>query len=200
MPDIGGYSIRFALVIALLGLGSAIYAGATRRPEWTRVAERSVWIVFAFVSLSMIALFYAFATFDYQLLYVASHSARSMPLHYRLAALWGGQAGSLLLWLWMLMAYSAASVWFNRAKNRTLMPWVITVLLANAIFFLVLVAFVTAKNLWSISRLPIEFALLGWQLTVIRFGVTLILPPVLGFLAETLFGQRVERMREAVRL
>jgi uncharacterized membrane protein YraQ (UPF0718 family) len=62
------------------------------------------------------------------------------------------------------------------------------------------VAFVTAKNLWSITRLPIEFALLGWQLTVIRLGVTLILPPVLGFLAEALFGQRVERMREAVEL
>jgi uncharacterized membrane protein YraQ (UPF0718 family) len=63
----------------------------------------------------------------------------------------------------------------------------------------VLVAFVTAKNLWSVTRLPIEFALLGWQLTVIRLGVTLILPPVLGFLSEALFGQRVERMREAAR-
>jgi cytochrome c-type biogenesis protein CcmF len=91
----------------------------------------------------MLALFYALASFDFQLVYVAGHSARSMPLHYRLAALWGGQAGSLLLWLWMLMAYSAASVCFNRDKNRTLMPWVIAVLLANAIFFLVLVAFVT---------------------------------------------------------
>jgi cytochrome c-type biogenesis protein CcmF len=67
-----------------------------------------------------------------------------MPLQYRLAALWGGQAGSLLLWLWMLMAYSAACVWFNRFKNRSLMPWVVTVLLANALFFLVLVTFVTA--------------------------------------------------------
>ena len=41
------------------------------------------------------------------------------------------------------MAYSSACVWFNRTKNRTLMPWVIAVLLANAIFFLVLVSFVT---------------------------------------------------------
>lgn len=63
----------------------------------------------------------------------------------------------------------------------------------------VLVAFVTAKNLWSVTRLPIEFALLGWHLTVIRFVITLVLPPVLGFLAETLFGQRVERMREAIK-
>ena len=143
MPEIGGYSLRFALVIALLGFGSAFYAGVQRRPEWARVAERSVWVVFAFVSIAMIALFYAFATFDYQLLYVARHSARSMALHYRLAALWGGQAGSLLLWLWMLMAYSAACLWFNRTKNRTLMPWVVVVLLANALFFLVLVTFVT---------------------------------------------------------
>jgi cytochrome c biogenesis factor len=67
MPDIGGFSLRFALVIALLGFGSAIYAGVQRRPEWTRVAERSVWLVFAFVSVAMIALFYAFATFDFQL-------------------------------------------------------------------------------------------------------------------------------------
>lgn len=63
----------------------------------------------------------------------------------------------------------------------------------------VLVAFVTAKNLWSMTRLPLEFALLGPHLTLIRFAVTLILPPLLGFLAETLFGQRVERIREAVR-
>jgi len=61
----------------------------------------------------------------------------------------------------------------------------------------VLVAFVTAKNLWSISRLPMEFALLGPQLTIIRFVATLMLPPLLGFLAEFLFGRQMERIREA---
>ena len=61
----------------------------------------------------------------------------------------------------------------------------------------VLVAFITAKNLWSVSRLPMEYALLGPRLTVIRFVATLILPPLLGFLAEFLFGQQIERIREA---
>ncbi len=63
----------------------------------------------------------------------------------------------------------------------------------------VLVAFVTAKNLWSMTRLPMEFALLGSHLTLIRFLMTLVLPPLLGFLAEVLFGQRIERIREAMR-
>jgi uncharacterized membrane protein YraQ (UPF0718 family) len=62
----------------------------------------------------------------------------------------------------------------------------------------VLVAFVTAKNLWSVTRLPLEFALLGTHLTVIRLGVTLILPPLVGLLAEVLFGSHLERIRRAV--
>ncbi len=62
----------------------------------------------------------------------------------------------------------------------------------------VLVAFVTAKNLWSITRLPLEFALLGPTITIVRFGATLILPPLLGIVAEALFGRTVNRIREAM--
>lgn len=63
----------------------------------------------------------------------------------------------------------------------------------------VLVAFVTAKNLWSLSRLPLEYALLGPALTVARFAVTLVVPPLMGVLAEWLFGNRVEQIRQGVR-
>ena len=143
MHEIGAIALRFGLVLALFGFGAGIYAAVGKRPEWTRVSERSVVFVFGLVSIAMLALFEAFASGDFQLRYVASHSSRDMALHYRLAALWGGQAGSLLLWLWMLCAYGAACVATNRRQNRTLMPWVSSVLLANAIFFLVLLAFVT---------------------------------------------------------
>ena len=143
MSELGELALRFALPVALLGMAAGIYAGVQRRPEWTRVAERAVLTVAAFVAFGMLALFYAFATHDFELAYVAGHSARSMALPYRLAALWGGQAGSLLLWLGMLMGYSTACVLTQRNQNRQLMPWVATVLLANATFFLVLLNFVT---------------------------------------------------------
>lgn len=61
----------------------------------------------------------------------------------------------------------------------------------------VLVAFVTAKNLWSISRLPLEVALLGPNLTWMRFVITLIIPPVMGFIAEALFGGYITNIRKA---
>ena len=62
-----------------------------------------------------------------------------------------------------------------------------------------LVAFVTAKNLWSVTRLPFEFALLGTQLTLLRYGLTFVVPPLLGMLAQALFGSTIDRIREAVR-
>ena len=36
----------------------------------------------------------------------------------------------------------------------------------------VLVAFITAKNLWSISQIPMELALLGPDLTLVRYSIT----------------------------
>ncbi|HME70020.1 MAG TPA: heme lyase CcmF/NrfE family subunit [Myxococcota bacterium] len=156
MSDLGSHALRLALMVAILGIASGVYAGViaqrqrriggvlpTEAAAWGRVAERSVWLCFAFVSLAMLSLFHALATFEFQLRYVAEHTARSMALHYRLAALWGGQAGSLLLWLWMLTAYASACVWFQRRASRSLMPWVVAALMANASFFLVLVNFVT---------------------------------------------------------
>ncbi len=63
----------------------------------------------------------------------------------------------------------------------------------------VLMAFISAKNFWSLSRLAFEFALLGPHLTVIRYLLTLVIPIAAGFLAEALFGRTIHRIREAVR-
>lgn len=60
-----------------------------------------------------------------------------------------------------------------------------------------LMAFVIAKNLWSVTRLPFEFALLGPHLTLMRYGLTLVIPPLLGMLAEALLGRAINRIREA---
>ncbi len=72
------------------------------------------------------------------------------------------------------------------------------VLLRSGASLGVLVAFVTAKNLWSLSRLPIELALLGPYLTLVRYGLTFFIPPLMGVLAELLAGQHVDRIREAM--
>lgn len=61
----------------------------------------------------------------------------------------------------------------------------------------VLVSFVSAKTLWSATRIPLELALLGPHLTLARFTATLALPPLLGGLAQLCFGRFEERIRRA---
>jgi cytochrome c-type biogenesis protein CcmF len=139
--DIGFYALRLGLLLSLIGIGAGLFAGLQGRAEWTRIAERSLLLVFAATSVAILSLFWALGTNDFSLSYVAAHSARTMPLHYRLGALWGGQAGSLLLWGWMLSAYGAAAVFSNRNQNRTLMPWVCVAMLVNVAFFLLLTNF-----------------------------------------------------------
>jgi uncharacterized membrane protein YraQ (UPF0718 family) len=52
----------------------------------------------------------------------------------------------------------------------------------------VMVAFLTGWSLWAISRLPMEFGILGWKLTMIRLVSTAIFPPLAGMIAQMLFG------------
>jgi cytochrome c-type biogenesis protein CcmF len=142
LSDLGFYALRLALVVAVAGIAAGVYGGVRRRPEWAEVARRAVLVHAGLVTLGIGSLLYCFATLDFSVAYVAEHAARSMAVPYRMAALWGGQAGSLLLWAFMLAAYSTAAVVVNR-RQTTLLPWVCAVLLGNGAFFLVLLDFVT---------------------------------------------------------
>jgi uncharacterized membrane protein YraQ (UPF0718 family) len=63
----------------------------------------------------------------------------------------------------------------------------------------VMVAFIGAKNLWSLSRLSLEFALLGPTLTEIRYISTLAIPFLMGWVADRLFRRFEEKLRGGVK-
>lgn len=50
------------------------------------------------------------------------------------------------------------------------------------------VGFVTAWALWSVSRLPVEIALIDPHPALIRYAVTFVVPPIAGVLAEVVDG------------
>src|SRR5258708_17237638 len=65
-------------------------------------------VAFAFGCLT-----YAFVANDFSVAYVAAHSNSALPLHYRVAGVWGGHEGSLLLWALMLGAWMTAVSLFS---------------------------------------------------------------------------------------
>src|SRR4051812_34888427 len=109
---------HFCLIVALmLALAQAVLplAGAARRvPAWMALAQPAAQGQFLFVALAFAALTKGFVDNDFTLAVVAQHSNTALPLHYRMAAVWGGHEGSMLLWVLLLGLWSVAVSVFSR--------------------------------------------------------------------------------------
>ncbi len=57
------------------------------------------------------------------------------------------------------------------------------------------ISFVTAKNLWTVTRIPLEIALLGLDLTLIRYAVTFFFPILAGLAAHVLLQGQTDRLK-----
>ena len=114
IPELGHFALWLALGISAV-LGTLPMLGAARnRADWMALARPCSRIVFALVAFAFVTLALSFAGNDFSVLYVASNSNRSLPLHYRIAAVWGGHEGSILLWLLMLTFWTCAVSLFSR--------------------------------------------------------------------------------------
>ncbi len=72
---------------------------------------------------------------DFTFAYVAEHTSRDLKTIYSLTAFWGGQEGSLLLWLLVLTGYGALAVLLNRRLLADVIVWVVPVIGGIATFF-----------------------------------------------------------------
>lgn len=141
MSAIGTYAIYLALYVALVGTAVGIVAGLTGQHRY-RVSSRFALVTATgAICVASTALFYAFLTHDFSIEYVASFSDRSMPLFYLIGAFWGGQAGSLLLWVTVVGLFSTMAIWTNRDRYPRLMPWVTATCLAVMAGLLIILAF-----------------------------------------------------------
>lgn len=144
IPAFGTGVLYAFLVTAAAAFALAVTAGTappTRAPRLLRAARLTTLGTCALVGLDVMVLLYAFLSHDFRIRYVAHYSDRSMPLGYLIAALWGGQDGSLLWWTFLLSLYTAACALWLRGRYRELAPWVLATLMSVVMFFGVLMAY-----------------------------------------------------------
>ena len=114
IPEIGHFSLILALLVALT-LGSFPIIGAARgNTVWMGLAKPLSALQFALIAFSFLCLAYAFAAKDYSVAYVANNSNSQLPLQFRIAAVWGGHEGSLLLWALILSIWTLAVSLFSK--------------------------------------------------------------------------------------
>ncbi|MEP7354660.1 MAG: cytochrome c biogenesis protein CcsA, partial [Acidobacteriota bacterium] len=142
MENLGALALLFAFCFAIYALIGSVIGKLAGRPFLTLSGERAVYSVWVLITTASGILIYSIMTGDYRLPYAWETSNKTMEIQYKFAAWWGGQAGSLLFWSWLLSTYSAIVVFQNRRKFREMMPYVVAVLMTPQIFFLILNAFV----------------------------------------------------------
>jgi cytochrome c-type biogenesis protein CcmF len=139
---------RAALLLAFgLGLYAAVAGGIAAHKGKRRLhesARNALFGAFGATAVAALVLLKAFQTRDFSFSYVAAHSSRKLPFPYSLSAFWGGQEGSLLLWLLVLTGLGSAAVFLNRQLVRQLLPWTVPVLGGVAAFFAFVLAFVAS--------------------------------------------------------
>jgi cytochrome c-type biogenesis protein CcmF len=144
MPELGSAALLVTLglcVYALVAGGAAAHLGRRRLAQ---SAHNALTLSFVTTAVASAVLLSALLRNDFSFTYVARTTSEALPTGYTISAFWGGQEGSLLLWLLLLTGFAALAVRTGRSWARDLVPWVVPVFAAVATFFALLLVAVAS--------------------------------------------------------
>jgi len=143
VSEVGRAALLVCLALALYATVAGAFAARERRRRLAVSAQRALYAAFASAVVAAIVLFSALLRHDFSFVYVADHTSSKLPWYFCLSAFWGGQEGSLLLWLLVLTGFAAAAVFLQR-RAQDLIAWVVPVLGICGVFFAFVLVAVTS--------------------------------------------------------
>ena len=139
IPELGHFALILAALVALL-LGTLPLVGAHRHNvAWIALARPAASAMALLVSFSFACLTHAFVNNDFSVVYVAQHSNSLLPIQYRVAGVWGGHEGSLLLWMLMLTWWAFGVAMLSRQLPEAMVARVLGTLGLVAFGFLLFI-------------------------------------------------------------
>jgi len=140
-PELGQFALALALMLALAQSVLPLVGAARGHRAWMNLARPAAQGQLVFVAFAFGCLTYAFVTNDFSVAYVANNSNSALPLEYRVAAVWGGHEGSLLLWVLMLAVWMVAVSVFSRHLPDEMVARVLGVMGLVSVGFLMFMLF-----------------------------------------------------------
>ena len=128
IPELGHFALILALCVALVQGTLPLFGAHQQRPRWIALARPAAVAQAVLMAAAFGCLITAFIDNDFTVLYVAQHSNSLLPLPYRVAAVWGGHEGSLLLWVVMLSLWALAVSLFSKELPDAMIARVLGVL------------------------------------------------------------------------
>jgi len=128
LAELGHFALILAFLLAGVQATLPLWGAWREHAAWQSLARPAAFTQFGLVALSFVALTACFVNNDFSVLYVAQHSNSLLPTVYRVAAVWGGHEGSLLLWVLMLAMWTAAVAAFSFSLPQAMVARVVGVL------------------------------------------------------------------------
>ncbi|MFM9835400.1 MAG: heme lyase CcmF/NrfE family subunit [Methylophilaceae bacterium] len=141
IPEIGHFSLILAFCFAILQGIIPLIGVAKKNDSLMGFAVPTARAQFVFIAISFLCLDYAFYSNDFSVLYVASNSNSQLPLIYRLAAIWGGHEGSMLLWVAILALWTMAVTFFAQKLPYSFRTTLLAVMGLVSVGFLMFILF-----------------------------------------------------------
>lgn len=179
----------FFAVAALWGYAQALVPQPAQTQggaaSWLPFARRAYGFFALSVVLASLLLVMLLALRDFRIEYVFQYSGLDLPIHYQIAALWAGQKGSFLIWLFW-GAVIGLAIGRTAGKNEPAVMGIYTLTLLGILFILVREnPFVMLKETpldgqglnpllqddWMVIHPPIMF--IGYAATAIPFAFAL---------------------------
>jgi cytochrome c-type biogenesis protein CcmF len=135
VPELGRAALVVTLGLSVFALVAGALAAQRGRRRLAHSAQNALVASFFTTAIAAAVLLAALLRNDFSFTYVARTTSEALPTAYTISAFWGGQEGSLLLWLLVLTGFAAAAVRVTGRWVRDLMPWVVPVFAAVSTFF-----------------------------------------------------------------
>jgi cytochrome c-type biogenesis protein CcmF len=120
---------------------AAVYGVVNKSAGLVESARRAQLLTFPLITLSSLVLIYLLVNNRFDVAFVYEVTSRSMPTYLKVTAWWGGQAGSLLFWSWLLAVFTSAVTLRKWDRDIEFLPWVIVVSAVTLTFFLGMIIF-----------------------------------------------------------
>ncbi len=137
-----GYGILVVtFLVAFYSVIAAVYGATNKSTSLVESARRAMLLTFPLISIAAASLIYLLVNNHYEVAFVYEVTSRSMPTYLKVTAWWGGQAGSLVFWSFLLSGFASAVTLRKWDRDIEFLPWVIVVCSITLMFFLGLVVF-----------------------------------------------------------
>ncbi len=139
--EFGYATLAVTFFVAIYAVIAAILGVRNKSSALVESARRAMLLTFPLISLAAGTLIYLLINNHFEVAFVYEVTSRSMPTYLKITSWWGGQAGSLVFWSWLLAAFATAVTLRKWERDLEFLPWVIVVASVTLAFFLGLVVF-----------------------------------------------------------